>query len=660
MGKLNYLGRKIRGIKAGQAVLTSLKKRLPPEDRNKPGNHESALRDPVVEIDITGKELTDVGLNQFIDVLIECIKFEIKEVREGKVHTSRIVKVAELHFQGNQLTVESLAKLAEVVALSKGDLRELDLSKNQLHIETAEDVEKWEAFLGKFKNCYMLKKLDLSGNPLGCLGIEHFARVYLKSDLDWLLSDAPDIIGPDPNAKSDSIDDDLARMKLSDKENEPKGSKKSPDKGKNARPKSHTQIEWAEEAEFTCTRGLRSIPHLILSEIGLSNTSALHLQSMLRAQHTPEHLLKFLPQGKSVTLPQTASLCKSIIWRPTNDLPPYTVRLLEVAESLRDVVSDTEAEGQSINDENDGKEYASRGRNKGQDHDEKPANQVGNDLKTEYARLCKRVQLEAIKIEGVHSSTLWSTALKMMLISRTILLDDDNRPRSDSKVGGTDVENNVRVDEGEKEAESIQGDDSSSDGPNYAHVEFVEPRNRTRVRFVEPNTGAYSYPGEDIAHIGPPVTNTAPEGAGQRAGPSYSRYEAFVSEFPTPQEAYEPSASMNAAVATEVMQIPSAASSSSGTRSRNPDEDRVLRFDVPLKVWRRTIAYVVGANGLLDNEQQNCILKYAASWEALEHAQTFQGAEEHQQIWKLLQTLDCFNYSVWKADRSKVKSIKGK
>ncbi|XRM40774.1 hypothetical protein ABZX51_004083 [Aspergillus tubingensis] len=381
---------------------------------------------------------------------------------------------------------------------------------------------------------------------------------------------------------------------------------------------------------------------------------------MLRAQHTPEHLLKFLPQGKSVTLPQTASLCKSIIWRPTNDLPPYTVRLLEVAESLRDVVSDTEAEGQSINDENDGKEYASRGRNKGQDHDEKPANQVGNDLKTEYARLCKRVQLEAIKIEGVHSSTLWSTALKMMLISRTILLDDDNRPRSDSKVGGADVENNVRVDEGEKEAESIQGDDSSSDGPNYAHVEFVEPRNRTRVRFVEPNTGAYSCPGEDIAHIGPPVTNTAPEGAGQRAGPSYSRYEAFVSEFPTPQEAYEPSASMNAAVATEVMQIPSAASSSSGTRSRNPDEDRVLRFDVPLKVWRRTIAYVVGANGLLDNEQQNCILKYAASWEALEHAQTFQGAEEHQQIWKLLQTLDCFNYSVWKADRSKVKSIKGK
>lgn len=354
-----------------------------------------------------------------------------------------------------------------------------------------------------------------------------------------------------------------------------------------------------------------------------------------------------------MTLPQTASLCMSIIWRPTNDLPPYTVRLLEVAESLRDVVSDTEAEGQSMN-ENDGTEYASRDRTKGQDHDEKPTNQVEKNLKLEYARLCKRVQLEAIKTEGVHSSTLWSTALKMMLISRTILLDDDNRPGSDIKVEGADVENNVRADEGEKEAEWIQEDDSSSDGPNYAHVEFVEPRNRTRVRFVEPNTGAYSYPGEDIAHMGPPVTNTAPERAGQRAGPSYSRYKAFVSEFPTPQEAYEPSASMKAAVAAEVMPFPSAASSSSGTRSQDPEEDRVLRFDVPLKVWRRTIAYVVSANGLLDNVQQNCILKYAASWEALEHAQTFQGAEEHQQIWKLLQTLDCFNYSVWKADRSKV------
>ncbi|KAL3265028.1 hypothetical protein ABHI18_000152 [Aspergillus niger] len=640
MGKLNYLGRKIRGIKAGQAVWTSLKKRFPPEDGNKSTSHEAALRDPVLEIDVTGKELTDEGFKQFIDVLIECIKYK----HAG--HSKSIALVTELHLQGNQLTVESLAKLAEVVTLSEGDLRELDLSKNQLRIETAQDVEKWEAFLKAFKHCCLLKKLDLSGNPLGCLGLEHFARVYLKSDLDWLPSDAKDIYGSDIEEESGLVED-TARMKLSDKENEPKRSKRSPSKGKKARPKSHTQIDTADLIKYTCTRGLRSIPHLVLSEIGLSNTSALHLESMIRIQQTPEHQLDFLPPGKSVTLPQTAPLCKSIIWRPTNDLPPYTVRLLEVAESLRDVMSDTEHEGQNMGNENDSTEkYASRGRNKGQDHDEIAANQTKNELNLEYTRLCKRVQLEAIKTEGVHSSTLWSTALKMMLISRAILLDDDDHPRSDSMVGGDDDENNESADEGEEEVEWSEENDSSSDGPYYVHVEFVEPRVRTRVRFVEPNTGAYAYPGEDIAHMGPPVTEAAPEEAEERTGPLYSRSEAFDSEFPTLQEAYEPSPPMRAAVPTEVMSTPPATPPNTRTRNKDLDENRVCRFNIPFKVWRRTIAYAVGADGILDTHQQNCILMYAASWEALEYAQTFQGAEKHQQIWKLLQTLGCFNYSM--------------
>ncbi|KAI2898181.1 hypothetical protein CBS76997_1681 [Aspergillus niger] len=640
MGKLNYLGRKIRGIKAGQAVWTSLKKRFPPEDGNKSTSHEAALRDPVLEIDVTGKELTDEGFKQFIDVLIECIKYK----HAG--HSKSIALVTELHLQGNQLTVESLAKLAEVVTLSEGDLRELDLSKNQLHIETAQDVEKWEAFLKAFKHCCLLKKLDLSGNPLGCLGLEHFARVYLKSDLDWLPSDAKDIYGSDIEEES-SLVEDTARIKLSDKENEPKRSKRSPSKGKKARPKSHTQIDTADLIKYTCTRGLRSIPHLVLSEIGLSNTSALHLESMIRIQQTPEHQLDFLPPGKSVTLPQTAPLCKSIIWRPTNDLPPYTVRLLEVAESLRDVMSDTEHEGQNMGNENDSTEkYASRGRNKGQDHDEVAANQTKNELNLEYTRLCKRVQLEAIKTEGVHSSTLWSTALKMMLISRAILLDDDDHPRSDSMVGGDDDENNESADEGEEEVEWSEDNDGSSDGPYYVHVEFVEPRVRTRVRFVEPNTGAYAYPGEDIAHMGPPVTEAAPEEAEDRTGPLYSRSEAFDSEFPTLQEAYEPSPPMRAAIPTEVMSTPPATPPNTRTRNKDLDENRVCRFNIPFKVWRRTIAYAVGADGILDTHQQNCILMYAASWEALEYAQTFQGAEKHQQIWKLLQTLGCFNYSM--------------
>ncbi|GKZ25379.1 hypothetical protein AbraIFM66951_008303 [Aspergillus brasiliensis] len=649
MGKLNLLGRKITGIKAGQAVLNNLKKRFPPGHDHNPEHghkheqgHKSALRDQFLEIDVTGKELTDDGFEQFIDVLIECIKF-------GDAKDKSLARVTELRLQGNQLTVESLAKLAEVVALSTGDLRELDLSKNQLRIETAEDVEKWVAFLKAFEKCYLLKKLDLGSNPLGRLGIEHFARVYLKSDLQIVESDAATDVGVDNGEGSDVVED-MARMTV--KENVPRSSKRSPNKGKKARPnsKGQTQIDPADKTKYACNQGLRSIPHLVLSEIGLSNTGALHLQSMLRKQETPENLLNFLPPGKSVALPQTASLCKSIIWRPTNDLPSYTMRLLEVAEDLPEM-SDTKCKEQSLSDENDRtEENPSRGRNKGQDQGELPPNQI-KDLKVEYTRLCKRVQLEAIKTEGVHSSTLWSTALRMMLISRAILLSGGQRSGSVGKVeGDEDEKENERENESEEckqedEEEWCEEDDRSSDGPSFVHVEFVEPRVRSRVRFVEPGTGAYWYPGEDIAPMGPLATDTTPGEAEERSSPFYSGSEAFDSEFPTLQEAYEPS-SVRASVPTEVRSSPRATPQSTRTRDKDLHEDGVGRFDLPFEVWRRTIAYAVGADGILDDDQQKRILKYAASWEALAQAQTFQGAEKHQQIWKLLQTLDCFNYSM--------------
>ncbi|PWY94469.1 hypothetical protein BO94DRAFT_446026, partial [Aspergillus sclerotioniger CBS 115572] len=531
---------------------------------------------PFVEINVNEKELTDKGFDEFIGVLIKCIKFKDDEHPLGRT------RVTELHLQGNQLTLESLSQLAEVVALSAGDLRELDLSQNKIQIETAEDIEQWVSFLKAFENCFVLKKLDLGGNPLGRLGLEHFARVYLKSGLDFLEDDADALLGSELADECSPVE----TVAKSGKENEPKHlKKKSPHKGKGARQSSHTHVDPTGIKKHACTRGLRSIPYLVLSDIGLSSTGALHLMSMLNVQRTREQLLKYLPSGKPKGLPGSEALCKSIIWRPNDTLDAHTQRLLEVSEALRDMKSDSDSEEEDVNDEDDAEKTAQ--------------NKLQNDLKGEYSRKSKRVRLQALKEDGVHGSTIWGTALKMMLVSRVILLDGQEHPKEVSEAQD-DKGKNERDDEGDNDSEGANED--SSETPTFSHIE-----NRA-------------------------------------TGPFHPSAQAFNFDFPTLQEAHEPFVSEGAASQDEAKNPPSGEQtphqSSLALRAA-----RKLPRDLPFDLLRRVIAEAVGADGILDHDQQERIIEYGASWQALANELKFQGAEEHQQIWKLLDTLKCFEYT---------------
>ena len=176
-----------------------------------------------MEIDIANKKLTDKDLSMFIDDLLECIREEL-------------AKVTEFHVQGNSLTLKSLPKLGEAIALNAGELRELDISNNNINISpNPEDKAMWCQFLNSFKNCYMLKKLDLGGNPLGPVGLEILARIYIKSDLHFLEDDAKAVVEP-KNEERSFIEDPAAVRVTTGKENErsTKGSRpgKSPNKGK--------------------------------------------------------------------------------------------------------------------------------------------------------------------------------------------------------------------------------------------------------------------------------------------------------------------------------------------------------------------------------------------------------------------------------------------
>lgn len=165
--------------------------------------------------------------------LLACIRFRDKDRPEGAA------KVADFILQENELTAKSLPKLTEVVALSAGDLRELDVSDNKIQIETSEDKAAWLAFLQAFAGCYMLKKLNLGGNKIGTAGMEILARVYTKSDLDFVEGDAHDVLGSKTDDESGLAENMEAMDIKSGKENEPAKSRSKKTFGKSKTSKSN-------------------------------------------------------------------------------------------------------------------------------------------------------------------------------------------------------------------------------------------------------------------------------------------------------------------------------------------------------------------------------------------------------------------------------------
>ncbi|KAL4892693.1 hypothetical protein BDV59DRAFT_202440 [Aspergillus ambiguus] len=609
MGKLNYTARKISGIKAAQVVSKDLKKRIPPGIGSK-----AAARDPHVEIDVAGKDLTDEGFELFIDDLFACIKYR------DDAHTDGLARVTELHLQKNQLTVQSLAKLGEVVSLSAGDLREIDLSQNNIRIHTSKEKDIWRDFLDSFKDCYVLKKLDLGGNPLGSAGAEILARVYIKSDLDFLENDADAIIGSKADEEAVVVER-VSSLKISSgQENEAPRCRARKVVGKAKNGHSHTALTVAELKHFACTRGLRSIPFLIVSGISMTNSSAVHLASMLTIQRAQEHLLDFLPGGKTVALPDTATECKSIIWKPNDRLSAPAKRLLEVAETIGNLKFD------SVSEE-DGMDHDSF-----DDHNEETDSiaqrKLQKKMDVEHTRLTKRVRMEALKVEGLHCMDLWMTSLKMMLVSRALLLEDTDRAinsPSEESVNGEHTEDSK---------------DSVENNVDEYVKDYVESQQIPEI-VVEQIAGPYQC--IQTPYVGPFQPGT----------------EIFEENFPALQvhipektangdNKYVPNGDKgtNASSMSPPKDTPKAVKGSVRFSNGNkPFQKMQWRFGLPFELWRRVIADAVGADGILDLEQQMRIMRYASDWNSVSYEMTITGAEDHQQIWKFLETVNCFTYS---------------
>jgi hypothetical protein len=169
----------------------------------------------------------------------------------------------------------------------------------------------------------------------------------------------------------------------------------------------------ADIRRFANTRGLRSIPYLIISNVSMTDACAVHLSSVLSIHRNPEHLLEYLPGGKALSLPDRIGCCNGIIWLPNRDLGSLAQELLTMTGEFRDWGSNSDSDDSSL-----------RSRDPSHEHERRKKREI------EYMRLTKRIRIATLKAEGVHSADIWSAALKMVVVCRALLLEDRARPVS--------------------------------------------------------------------------------------------------------------------------------------------------------------------------------------------------------------------------------------
>lgn len=434
---------------------------------------------------------------------------------------------------------------------------------------------------------------------------------------------------------------------------------------------------------YACKRGLRSVPYIIVSDISMTTGAAVHLASMVLVHKYPDALLDYLPGGKVPMLPRGNAHKNGLIYLPNDGMGDHGQRLLQSAETLRRFAAATDPDEDQMY-----REDKLRGFDGGSLMDFMEQRRQHAKLLTDYSRVAKRVRLDSLRKEGVEASDIWNAAFKMILYSRTLLMNatlgfgeviewkDDEKP-SDTPTDGQAPDQTVTVTE-------TATDVGMSEQNVHPHP-LAATHSHPEVSYDE-SAHWPSIDKEEPLHGG----ESGPAGRRQMTATEYFYYNLLKEPLPLVDGPFRPGgaefdANFPALLApkaqpfedsgkeddNDTAAIPdpktpkgkkkprkrkstSSSASNSGHKSSCPcskvpeseQDENVLSCMCPssFEANREMVAFAAGANGILTTAQQDAILRYATDWQSIEAERKAQGAEEYQQIWKLLESVDCFTY----------------
>jgi hypothetical protein len=470
-----------------------------------------------------------------------------------------------------------------------------------------------------------LRRLNLSENPIGDRGFEVLWRVYSREEpiylprhLKSLPSDDSDDgydtegLGGDSD-EMDSIYEQVCTMSLHSTTDSCSSTHTTPAKSERGKTvpsqvlfpfsnlstldslisghpsvyslsNSHTSVAAAE------IHGIRSIPYMIFSKTGVTDSTALFLSYILPTHPTPERIMKFFPAPKLGAPTDTlasyyASGCRGVVYRPNDKLSPLSKRVLDCAEALREgkpvtLITPTPTPYKGTNHHET--QFSSR----------KRRNSVtfmlgGNSPPSsipDLERARSKIQGAILKESGAHCISLWSSALKVLVVSREIFFDPN--------------------------AGSYEGHHRS---------------------FGRHSSGNLILSGFNRAPLSPPTSPTR-----RFSTPASYLLESTPLNRMDDSQAFPPLHSPS--VAKEVYSV------TNGVQGAVAKTERQLPGGLPMNLWKDITAMAVDPDGLLSNKQISNLVDWARTRDTLEKERELSGKLKSLQIWRILESTECLAY----------------
>lgn len=567
-------------------------KRIPPGIGSK-----AAIRDPIVELDVSGRRLTSEGLLEFAPALLKSM--------EHNNDNGKTVRLEELCLRDCQIDSRSLLHLAHIISLAAYDLRDLDLSENQITVTTHEEVAAWVAFLNAFSNCCVLRRIDLNGNLLGPRAFEVLARVYANDDpVDLVLSDSVEDSAENSTRSLKSTGqggDELTKQvrRLGIATNVERRQRRIENVVVD-QTEPGSSLGHAEPLDiYVTTKSLRSVPYLILSNTGMTEACALHLSYVIGSHNMPERLLSRVPVAKAG--PHTQQLlaydsetrCRGIVYLPNSYLGGAAMKVLELAEAVREgLCEDFDLDGEEGFGDVVHKPNSAENGRKIFD----PASKHGNKIcvSVELDRARSRIQGNVLQEFGPESNDLWRTALKMLTLCRNIHPVQEKKKLS-----------NVF-----KRPEIMP--------------EIASGTHRTRLSVSTPLST--KNPNQHIANP-------------------------FAGQWRLDNSRLVPvMASIKSSLATPCNPLPAPPNftpwvSPPASTISTPYRTK-LPCGLPDDIWRKIMATAAGANDILSVAQQRSVIRWAMDRSSLNKEKEFLGLKGSAQIWKVLEGMGCLAYDM--------------
>ncbi|KAG9947802.1 hypothetical protein KCU85_g5518, partial [Aureobasidium melanogenum] len=393
------------------AKRTPHKDRLKIKDRERDDSESEAKDSTLHKLDlkVPSKSLTDEGFALLADGL------------QNALNTCRDLALVDLNLTNNDLTTRSLARLAPLIQASCYTLQTLDLSHNNFQVSTDAQAEEWQLFLQSFRNCMTLRRLDLGDNPdLGSRAFEILARVYSREPA----------VDPEPATGNQSfitLPDSCSVLSHGSLDTHIRNGN-DPDLPKCANGKT-----LADPWMLKHRRGLRSIPYLTLTNVGLDDTGALFLSHILEQHYYPIQLVtenNATEATSSIRTYRQDANTKGIDWDNNSEfLSKDGLHLLHCAEKLRMrmLLGDTDSVTSSyMSFDADAPDMSPRlasgvGLRRSSLFSVQSADYSMFD-KTDIQSARKKIQRNTIGHAGRESVDLWRASLSAIIVSRKVFL----------------------------------------------------------------------------------------------------------------------------------------------------------------------------------------------------------------------------------------------